>query len=751
MGCCLIALVSWSLIVVIIKVAVGLGAVIFVHELGHFLVAKLCGVRCDKFYLGFDIGGLKLLKYRWGETEYGIGILPLGGYVKMLGQEDNPARIREEIERAKKPGAEAADDATEAAEQSAAPAGKEPATTAPSSEAGGERAAGSPDAGSPDAGASDPARSSAAAGAEGAAAESSAQTTAADEALYDPRSFLAKSVPQRMAIISAGVVMNVFFAFITAVVAYRIGVKQTTPAVGGVLPGRPAWQMGFRVGDRIVEIGGKRIERFTDLQKMVSLSQVPPEGIEVVLQRPNPDGTSETITRFVHPTKGGLIPTIGVVSYRTTQLIEEGLPCVPGSAAEKAEPPLCKGDTIIAVDGRKIDSYAQLHAEMAARPAEPLRLTVLRGTEKLDVVVPPNPMRRLGIEMTMGEIRAVEEDSPAARAGIRAGDLLCGMVIEPEGSKLPLGDPMTLPSRLRAFAGKTIELVVQREGQANPSHVAVALRRADWFEQPIAPGSPMSIPELGVAYRVLNRVAAVLPGSPAEKAGVKAGDVVRSAVILPPDPIPEKYKDYGQRKGELEFGEKQRNWPYLIYELQQLLPGTKVVLELESKATAELTVMDSSDWFNPDRGFRFDAHRFVEGHDSWGAAVRLGARETRESLTMVVGFIRKLADGSISVRGLGGPITIAGAAGRAASEGYAQLLLFLTVLGANLAVLNFLPIPMLDGGHMVFLFYEGIRGKPADERVQLALTYLGLAFLLGLMLLVFGLDLGLISRDLPFE
>ena len=57
-------------------VAVGLGFVIFVHELGHFVVAKLCGVKCEKFYLGFDIAGLKLCKFRWGETEYGIGILP---------------------------------------------------------------------------------------------------------------------------------------------------------------------------------------------------------------------------------------------------------------------------------------------------------------------------------------------------------------------------------------------------------------------------------------------------------------------------------------------------------------------------------------------------------------------------------------------------------------------------------------------------------------------------------------------------
>ena len=90
-----------GLFVVIVLVAIGLGMVIFVHELGHFAVAKLCGVKCEKFYLGFDIAGLRLCRFTWGETEYGIGILPLGGYVKMLGQEDNPARLREELERAK--------------------------------------------------------------------------------------------------------------------------------------------------------------------------------------------------------------------------------------------------------------------------------------------------------------------------------------------------------------------------------------------------------------------------------------------------------------------------------------------------------------------------------------------------------------------------------------------------------------------------------------------------------------------------
>ena len=89
------------------RVALGIGLVIFVHELGHFVAAKTFGVKCEKFYVGFDVpirlGPIKfprtLGKFRYGETEYGIGIVPLGGYVKMLGQDDDPRKQEEEAKR----------------------------------------------------------------------------------------------------------------------------------------------------------------------------------------------------------------------------------------------------------------------------------------------------------------------------------------------------------------------------------------------------------------------------------------------------------------------------------------------------------------------------------------------------------------------------------------------------------------------------------------------------------------------------
>ena len=71
-----------------------LGVLIFVHELGHFIVAKLCGIYVDRFSLGFPP---RLFGIRWGETDYCVGLLPIGGYVKMAGQEDTPQEKRDEI------------------------------------------------------------------------------------------------------------------------------------------------------------------------------------------------------------------------------------------------------------------------------------------------------------------------------------------------------------------------------------------------------------------------------------------------------------------------------------------------------------------------------------------------------------------------------------------------------------------------------------------------------------------------------
>jgi len=119
--------------------------------------------------------------------------------------------------------------------------------------------------------------------------------------------------------------------------------------------------------------------------------------------------------------------------------------------------------------------------------------------------------------------------------------------------------------------------------------------------------------------------------------------------------------------------------------------------------------------------------------------VVLGGRETLDWVLQVYRFLQKIGH-QISPKEMGGPIAIAQTAGAAASEGFSKLLIFLVMLSANLAVLNFLPIPMLDGGHMVFLILEGIRRKPVSEKVVVAFHYAGFLFIISLMCFVFFLD-----------
>src|SRR5687768_4536493 len=70
------------------KLILALSILVIIHELGHFLAARMFGIKVEKFYLFFDVGGVKLFKYKHGDVEYGIGWLPLGGYVKITGMID---------------------------------------------------------------------------------------------------------------------------------------------------------------------------------------------------------------------------------------------------------------------------------------------------------------------------------------------------------------------------------------------------------------------------------------------------------------------------------------------------------------------------------------------------------------------------------------------------------------------------------------------------------------------------------------
>lgn len=736
-----------ALLWVIVQVAVGLGFVIFVHELGHFLVAKACGVKCEKFYIGFDVGGRKLWSRQWGETEYGVGVVPLGGYVKMLGQDDNPSNIAKEAERSR-----VSEDQERAGESGDTPSGSDTDVKPP------------------------------------------------EGTKLDPRSYMAKSVPQRMAIISAGVVMNLIFAVIFAVVAFPLGVKQTPAVVGELVPGSPAWVADLRPGDELLSMGGRTDLSFRDVMMAVALFDKE-TGLAVTARRPS---TSEVLKLNLQPqiSEGRLVPAIGILSPSSLILgeLEEG------SFLADAGVELQEGDEISAVDGQPVNSHAELVAYLAQHPDQEIVLTVQRereksgqeteghdtdespgaaaqssarengedeagrgedgedkdggvengaakenekkaaNTEKIEVTIPPRPEKRLGLVMRTGPVTAVQKDSPAAEQGLEKGD----WIVEMNGQ--PVGDPTTLPHRAlkSAQADGQITLTIAKSGKNGERTTKTLSYRAPFsFGLAIAPGDPFVLPGLGVAYEVTNEVVDVAPGSPAARTNITTGDRIVAFKLTPigdKEDLSELAKRAAKRS-ELELGKDEDdqdkgNWPLVARLVDQAPSGLQVALTLERDGetrTVELTPVDSTEWRQADRGIETKPLRRTRTAKSFDEAVRLGTRETWHSVTMVYRFLRKLGT-QISFKALGGPMTIAHAAGSEAFQGLGNLLVFLTLLSANLAVINFLPIPVLDGGHMVFLLWEGIFRKPMSERLVIAFHMLGFAFIISLMLFVIGLE-----------
>lgn len=714
----------WS----IAQVAIGLGLVIFVHEFGHFLVAKLCGVKCEKFYVGFDVPMPKIgpwqipssiVKFQWGETLYGIGIIPLGGYVKMLGQDDNPANAEAEAERTrvrKVEGASAEDKESGPldAEQAKDIAHTEPVAKAESFE-------------------------------------------------LDPRSYPAKSVLQRMAIISAGVVFNVIFAVVFATIAYRLGVPYTPCIIGGTSPGSPAWVANVQPRGEVVLIGNSGPPRDhlrfdKDLLQNVMLNGVGNDlelGIaygEDNIRRVN----LRPVERAIGKRKA---PMIGVRNALKLVLADKE-PAIKYEPAGEAKPSFKGRDKLVAVSAageqEQLKDYVQLEEFLARHPDDAVTFTVERitgeakdentppPTTMVDIEVAANPMKRLGLIMKMGPVTAIQEESPAAEAGIEKGDFI--RKVNGEDVK----DPMLLPDVLRRLAGQRVTLTIERSGKS--LEISVTPRQPGQFQRNVMLAEPMVSESLGLTYDVGNSVVDVQPNSPA--AGkIRAGDRLETFTLVPEGKTDKEKEETKARvekeyhfvftDGKIELGEAGENWPAAFNHFQWMPPGAVVQLEVlrgSEKHQFDLQPIDAAGEFVPWRGLRPTSLQETHQAKTWGEAFSLGLRETKESLLLVVTFLRKLVTGDIAPTNLGGPGLIAVAATMEASQGTSRLLIFLTMLSANLAVINFLPIPVLDGGHMMFLAYEGIFRRPVNEKWAMRLTLLGLSFILCLMVFVIGLD-----------
>jgi regulator of sigma E protease len=228
-----------------------------------------------------------------------------------------------------------------------------------------------------------------------------------------------------------------------------------------------------------------------------------------------------------------------------------------------------------------------------------------------------------------------------------------------------------------------------------------------------------------ISFRLPPTVSILIPGDPAHRAGLKPGDQVLSV-----------------------NGDTVASWSELVSMIRRSAGDSLQMAVRRGEQRLEVTVVPKE---HTERGPDGVERTYgliganpnppiVYVPQPLGTAVIEGARETAVRAGMVVVFLSRLFTGGVSVREVGGPVLIAQLSGQAAQLGLVTLLGFVAFISLNLAVLNLLPIPVLDGGHVMFLLFEAVRGKPVSQKVRLRLTQAGFAFIVALMVLAFSND-----------
>ena len=500
--------------------------------------------------------------------------------------------------------------------------------------------------------------------------------------------FMSKSPMQRAIVLIAGVALNALLAFFVFILAFRLGVPFITSEIGEVTPGWPAWEAGLKPGDKIVEIDGTPDPDFEDVFTAVALG-ASTKGLSIKAERAG-DILNFTVPPMYDPVPG--IQRIGI-SPAFSQEIDKLFRYTEGAPALEAG--LQVGDKIIAINGERVEQGERIREIELKNPGKELALTVLREGKELEFKATPLVTMRwmLGVSCATAKIQSVKRDSLAYQIGLRKGDEI-----------LAVGDSAVQGwTAVKDLFLESQEKVIHLQIKRGPETKVLELSLD-------SPGAKESFQE-GIFPTMGLRVDHVVEGFPAESIGLRPGDQILSL-----------------------NGESLRVWEALL----------RIMATSEGK---EMTLQ----W---QRGSETFSERFRPMKDEKNAFGRLGMKLKEKSIVKQYGFLGSCRAGTykalvmikriyLTVRGLftqkvssetvGGIILIAQASYESAKLGLGKLLYFIGILSLQLAILNILPIPVLDGGHLLFLGIEKAKGSPVSERTMAIAQYIGLALILCLV------------------
>jgi len=516
---------------------------------------------------------------------------------------------------------------------------------------------------------------------------------APEEGQGKPYEFWSKSPGQRALFVIGGVTMNVLLALVLFIAAFSIGVPFTPPVVGEVEQGSPAWKAGLMRGDRVLNVNGEEADVFDDIFRAVALGSG--EQLRFRVRR-GEELLNITVEPAYEQSLGrraiGVLPHFQAV---VTGLARVGGPEGPSPAREAG---IELGDRILAINGVPTPTAGDVSRQMLLYPHDEVDVRLARDDEELTVRVRTHPAQQfmLGISGVTTTVEDLQPGGPAQQAGLRPGDRIEAV----NGRSVP--SYVELEKALLAARGRA-ELRVSRDEQDRTLSVEVS--------DAIAANDFLS----SVSFQSSGVLTWVQEDGPAYKAGMRPGDVIVSMAG----------REVTSWADVLAAGRKAGHDPRKVVWTRdgQTLSATVAPALADAGGGGVMGVV--MDW------------PIMEPR-KYGpiSAITHGFSDFKDTVGNILLSLRGIATRDVSSRNLGGLITIARLSYRAAEFGIGKLLQMTAVLSASIAFLNILPVPVLDGGHLLFLAIEKLRGRRLSERVMTVAQTIGFVLLLLLVVYV---------------
>ncbi len=581
----------------IVLVIIGIGLLIFIHELGHFLVAKKIGVRVYAFSLGF---GPAIISRQIGETDYRISLIPLGGYVKLAGEQREESNTGEEWE------------------------------------------------------------------------------------------FMSKKPWQRAAVLVAGVACNTLLAFVAFIIAFRVGVPFVTPEIGRTMPGWPAWEAGIRPGDKIVKINNVSDPDFEDVFISVALSGSP-EGINMEIERDNKTFDVNVVPRY-DSTVG--IQRIGIAPATTLEVHK--IFAIKNSDTPVQRSGLRVNDKVLEINGKKIITENDFREIELTNPGKELNITVLRDDRKIDVKVTPSVVTRwmIGLSCATTKFEGVKRNSLAYSLGLQKGD---------EIVKVNSQDVHGFTELINTIKDSANGIVTLQVSRGNGTKY---MKLTKYGKETVKEFSEGIFPHYGLI------VDSTVEDFPAKEIGIQPGDTITSI-----------------------DGENVTEWNQLLTLVTASQGKEFEISWIHNSETYTKTIIPKKNEKNAQgsMGIKFKEKKIIRKYGLAKSCV-VGTHKTIVNIKRIYMTIQGFVSKKLSTKALGGPVLIAQASYESAKSGIGKLMYFMAIISINLAVINILPIPVLDGGHLLFLGIEKIKGSPISEKTMAIANYIGFALIISLMI-----------------